>query len=494
MTTVDRRRFMQGTAAAFLCALCPRIAFAQSTDSTPGPFQLAAELQALADSSGRPLLDAGTGSPNFLHVAARRAHSQLLQSALALTGSSGLRPERSDLGARLLETVRGLPADTSLAQVILDQAHEVSGLEADEVADQLLQMLLGSTYAGFQTLARSAALSYQRQELGLVNDDWLFFCTSGASEALSLIFQRFKSDGVLGPGKKIVEIVPTFSPFSVWPSLKGDFEVDSISLEPREWTLTEKSLRKLVDPAVKVVYLVDPGNPVPTALDRDSVERLVRVVKEGRDDLIILADSVYGCFPEVWHPVISALPENTIGIGSWSKHFGATGWRLGCLLVHPRCVLRDKLTVPLEKFVKPQPVTLPQQGMLTVFSLAQLTPWGRKYDEHLRELLSERWGALYDGLGSPMPRSGRYSKFFAAVSLDEVAKSNGLRPWPKIRELDFLRQLASSHGAICLPCSGFSGPRGMLRISLASLSVEQSRRIGRSVVKVLKDASGLETP
>jgi aspartate 4-decarboxylase len=488
MTILNRRRFLQGTAAAVMATLCPLPATAREAGASPSPFQLAAELKALARSSGHTLLDAGTGNPNFIHLQARRAHSQLYRAALSLTGSSGLRPSRRGLGDRLSGAVGKLNPEPKLALAILDKAQEVSGLSSDEVADQALQMLLGTTYGGFQPLAQAAALSYQKQELRLEQDDpWHFFGTRGASEALKLIFSRFKNDGVLGRGSKLIQFVPTFSPFSIMPELRGDYEVESMGLEPPNWSLGEKTLEKLADPTVKVVYLVDPGNPVPTALDSDSVNRFVQFVKEQRDDLIILADSVYGCFPDEWHPVISALPENTIGIGSWSKHFGATGWRLGCVLVHPNSALQKSLSGPLDKFVRPGSITLPQQGMLTVFSLTQLTPWGEAYDEHLKGLLAERWQALYDGLGFLAPGSPRYSKFFATVALGDLAKSNRLQPWPDQLELDFLRRLASERGAVCLPCSGFSGPLGILRISLASLSVEQARRLGRSMVEVLKE-------
>lgn len=487
MENLSRRRFLQGTAAVAFAGLCTWPVTAQSVAAAPGPFELAGELKALALSSGRPVLDAGTGNPNFLHLGARRAHGQLTQVALDLTGASGLRPSRSNLGSRFFRLLDSLPKETGLAKAVWHKAHEVSGLSFDEVADQLLQMLLGTTYAGFQPLARAAALSYQRQELRLSPDDsWHFFPTSGASEALKLIFERFTSSGILSPSRGLAEVVPTFSPFSVWPELKGDFSIQSVALEPEQWTLPEESLRKLADPKVRVLYLVDPGNPVPTALDDGSVNRLVRLVREERQDLIILADSVYGSFVDQYNPIISALPKNTIGIGSWSKHFGATGWRLGCLLVHSESVLGPLLDVPLEEFVNPGPVILPQQGMLTVFSLTQLTEWGQKYDAHLNGLLSKRWKALYDGLGTTAPSSPRYSHFFAAVSLEQVAKSNGLKPWPKERELDFLRRLAANHGAVCLACSGFSGPPGLLRISLASLSEEQSKSLGLSILDVLR--------
>lgn len=477
----SRRHFLQGTTALALATLCP---LRSSAATSSNPFELSSELQKLARASGKAVLDAGTGNPNFLHVTARRAHIQLYQAALNLAGPSGMRPVREDLGQALNQALTGMD-DTGLAKTILTKAQEVSGLNPDEVADQLLQMLLGTTYAGFQPLAGSSALAYQKQEMK-ADGSWHFFPTQGASEGLELIFERFKAEGVLGRGRALMEVVPTFSPFDLSPELRGDFEIRSLPLQPPEWELSSSALDKLLDPAVKVLYLVDPGNPVPTALDSESVSRLVELVRDKRRDLIILADGVYGCFPDVWHPVVSQIPRNCVGIGSWSKHFGATGWRLGCVMLHSDSVLKEYSNRSLESFIKPAHLTLPQQGMMTVFSLTQLTDWGREYDRHIRDILDRRWRALYRGLGMAAPDSPRYSRFYGAISLAGVARANSLKPWPESRETEFVRRLASEHGAVCLLISGFSGPLGMLRISLASLDDAQAERLGRGVVDVLR--------
>ena len=59
------------------------------------------------------------------------------------------------------------------------------------------------------------------------------------------------------------------------------------------------------------------------------MRRLVKLVKSQRPDLMIVTDDVYGTFVPGFRSLMAELPQNTIGVYSYSKHFGCTGWRLG---------------------------------------------------------------------------------------------------------------------------------------------------------------------
>ena len=59
------------------------------------------------------------------------------------------------------------------------------------------------------------------------------------------------------------------------------------------------------------------------------IGKLVKLVKTKRPDLLILTDDVYGTFVPGFRSLMADLPRNTIGVYSYSKYFGCTGWRLG---------------------------------------------------------------------------------------------------------------------------------------------------------------------
>ena len=69
-------------------------------------------------------------------------------------------------------------------------------------------------------------------------------------------------------------------------------------------------------------------------------------MKTKRPDLIILTDDVYGTFVDGFRSLMAELPHNTIGVYSYSKYFGCTGWRLGVIALHEDNII-DKMIAEL---------------------------------------------------------------------------------------------------------------------------------------------------
>ena len=57
---------------------------------------------------------------------------------------------------------------------------------------------------------------------------------------------------------------------------------------------------------------------------------------------MIISDDVYGTFVDNFRSLMADLPYNTIGVYSFSKYFGVTGWRLGTIALYEDNVF-DKL-------------------------------------------------------------------------------------------------------------------------------------------------------
>ena len=71
-------------------------------------------------------------------------------------------------------------------------------------------------------------------------------------------------------------------------------------------------------------------------------------IRKIKPDLILLTDDVYGTFVNGFKSLISIAPNNTILVYSYSKYFGATGWRLGVIGIHENNVF-DKMIARLPK-------------------------------------------------------------------------------------------------------------------------------------------------
>src|SRR5262249_44025755 len=151
---------------------------------------------------------------------------------------------------------------------------------------------------------------------------------------------------VLHRGDTIAIGTPIFTPYLEIPRLpEYDFKV--ITVEQSEmradgrhsWQYPAREIDKLANPKIKAFFVVNPGNPGAVAIRRDTIDQIVRIVRDKRRDLIILTDDVYATFVDGFSSLAAHLPHNTILVYSYSKHFGCTGWRLGVVAMHERHIV-----------------------------------------------------------------------------------------------------------------------------------------------------------
>ena len=87
----------------------------------------------------------------------------------------------------------------------------------------------------------------------------------------------------------------------------------------------------------RAILLNTPNNPTGACLSRKNLEDIAEVAK--KHDLIIFADDIYTIYSyaEEFVPITSLkdMAERTISIGSFSKDYCMTGWRIGYLMGSP---------------------------------------------------------------------------------------------------------------------------------------------------------------
>ena len=174
--------------------------------------------------------------------------------------------------------------------------------------------------------------------------------------------------------------------------------------------------------------MVNPMNPGSVSMSRDSVKKMADIIKTTRKDLIVISDTVYAPFVDDFHDLLGAAPENTIGVYSYSKYFGATGWRLGIIALHENNVI-DRMIANLPEKQKailqkrygldstfPEKIkfidrmlmdsravalahtgglSTPQQTIMTLFSLFELMDTDQAYKKSIRTILKKRMQNLY---------------------------------------------------------------------------------------------------
>jgi len=100
----------------------------------------------------------------------------------------------------------------------------------------------------------------------------------------------------------------------------------------REWGLDLEAIESAVTPMTRAIMLCNPGNPTGTVFSDNDTMALCRLAVE--NNFVVITDEAYdyiiydGGMP--LNPLsMKAFRNNVISIGSFSKKYGLTGWRVG---------------------------------------------------------------------------------------------------------------------------------------------------------------------
>lgn len=144
---------------------------------------------------------------------------------------------------------------------------------------------------------------------------------------------------LLGPGDELVTTDPTWN----WPMVFArsvGATVRQIPIYGAEhgYRLDPARLAEAIGPKTKLVYLVDPNNPLGTACTAQEMAAIVAAVEQS--DAWLIHDCTYRHFAYDHHLAARLAPERTITIYSFSKWLGLAGLRIGAMVLDPRLAER----------------------------------------------------------------------------------------------------------------------------------------------------------
>ncbi len=154
---------------------------------------------------------------------------------------------------------------------------------------------------------------------------------------MTYIFQSLRANGLITPGDRIAIATPIFSPYLEIPVLaEYGLEIVDIRMdEHADWQLPQSRDRQAARPGDQGVLPRQPEQPaVDQAVGRGARPARRRSSRRTRPDLFIVTDDVYGTFADDFVSLFAKCPRNTLCVYSFSKFFGATGWRLGAIALH----------------------------------------------------------------------------------------------------------------------------------------------------------------
>jgi aspartate 4-decarboxylase len=507
---------------------------------TLSPFEIKDELIKLAKKTSRTtqsaFLNAGRGNPNWIATTPREGFFLLGQFAITESkrvmehpaGLGGM-PQAQGISGRLeawLAKHADMPGASFLSAMV-PFALKTFRFEPDAFVHELVDSIIGDNYpVPDRMLVHNERITHEYLMWAMSGDPrpagkFDLYAVEGGTAAMCYIFKSLKANRLLHPGDTIALGTPIFTPYIEMPHLE-DYALNIVNIAaPQEnrFQFTDAELKKLEDPKIKAFFLVNPGNPTGVALSRETIAKIAKLVKTKRPDLMLLTDDVYGTLVPDFRSLMGELPYNTIGVYSYSKYFGCTGWRLGVIAIHEDNIF-DKMIAKLPNAdlaaldkrygpitLEPRKIkmidrivadsrdvalnhtaglSLPQQVMMSLFSLSELMDTRKDYQKACREIVYRRLAALLEGLGLELPPNPLYDAYYGLIDFEFFARKNiGAEAVEYLKKnvhpLDLAFRLAEDHGIVLLNGGGFEAPDWSLRVSLANLPDEVYEEIGRGV-------------
>jgi aspartate 4-decarboxylase len=484
---------------------------------------------------GCSVLNAGRGNPNYLIVPPRLAFSYLNLFSTKLADEKinsldlGLQVDKKNIGDKFFQFLKKYEKEEGVLflKKAVDFAVKKFHFNKDLFIYSLVDAILGDLYPTPPRILiemEEIIKAYVFQILGIQEkrSDFDLFATEGGSAAMVYLFKSLKINKVLKPNDSIAIITPIFSPYLEMPHL-SEYNLIEVFLSSKEeisWQISDEEIKKLADPKIKALFVVNPANPSSYCLDEKVLSKIEKFIKTKRPDLIVISDAVYAPFINGFESLVSKLPKNTICVYSFSKYFGVTGWRLGFIMAHKKNIIDKKLnSLKKEKFdrynivsssnsipfierlvLDSRDVALahtaglsgPQQVMMTLLALHELIDEKKSYKKNVQEMLKARNLQFFQGLDLAFQEKKGNAHYYVFLDLlfmaeKKYGKEFALHLEKKVDPLEFLFKLAKEKCTVILPGKGFHGNNWTFRISLANLLDKECAKIGKNIKEVLDD-------
>lgn len=508
----------------------------EKTLSQLSPFEIKNKLIELANKRhDYSMINAGRGNPNWVATKPRDAFFQLGLFALEeskrqfqeLDGFGG-QAEKEGIAKRfdkylaLNKNTIGLQYLNNLFQF----ASTSYQIDKDDLMVEWVDGILGDNYpVPDRMLKHSETIvhAYLMQEMSAGQKPppgkFDVFAVEGGTAAMVYIFNTLKANKFLRPGDTIAIGAPIFTPYIEMPELK-DYDLNLIEVNAKEeagWQIPDSEIEKLKDPKVKAFFLVNPSNPPSIKLNEETLDKIAAIAKE-RTDLILLTDDVYGTFTDNFISLAVKAPQQTILVYSYSKYFGATGWRLGTIALHEGNIFDEMLanlsegdkedlrkryeSISLEpdsikmidRFVADSRavalnhtagLSTPQQIQMVLFSLAALEDTENNYKNDAKGIVRRRYKKIIENLpGSPIVSMDNPDAAFYYILIDFLKLATDkygadFAQWisENYDPLDPVIRLAEEKAIIAMPGGGFDAPDWTLRLSLANSFADDFEKI-----------------
>ncbi|KAB3539022.1 pyridoxal phosphate-dependent aminotransferase [Alkaliphilus pronyensis] len=176
---------------------------------------------------------------------------------------------------------------------------------------------------------REEIIKYYSEEYGYGLEMTEVMAVVGGCHGMHLVLE-----GILDDGDEVIVPEPFFTPYKHQIQLARGKMVALKTCEEDSFQIDSQELRNLITNRTKALILNTPNNPTGACYSKETLKNIAEIAVE--NDLIIISDDIYGAFSygEAFQPIttLEGMKERTITIGSFSKDYAMTGWRIGYVL------------------------------------------------------------------------------------------------------------------------------------------------------------------
>ncbi|HHX02743.1 MAG TPA: pyridoxal phosphate-dependent aminotransferase [Tissierellia bacterium] len=182
---------------------------------------------------------------------------------------------------------------------------------------------------------RAAIRDYFQDEYGYQLTTEEILVTTSACHGMWLVMEA-----ILDDGDEVIIPSPFFTPYPQQIRLARGVPVMLELEEAQDYQYDVKKLRSLITNRTKAILINSPHNPTGSSLSKKTLMEIAEVAIE--HDLLVIADDIYTkfSFTEPFLPIttLPGMKQRTITLGSFSKNYAMTGWRVGYILSTPGAI------------------------------------------------------------------------------------------------------------------------------------------------------------
>ena len=306
---------------------------------------------------------------------------------------------------------------------------------------------------------REAIAARHRTNSGQAIDADCVITTSGAQNALFACAMC-----LLEPGDEAIVLQPMYVTYEATIQAPGATLVPVVLDGAQGFRLDRERLLAAVSDRTRAIFFASPSNPTGVALNPEELNWIAQLALE--NDLWVVADEVYSDFlfdGDFSHIASNAdLSDRVITIGSLSKAYAMSGWRVGWAIAPPAMIANmEKLALCM---LYGLPGFIQQAGAEALLHCAPDLEAMREHYRRRRDFLYTAFSDI-DGLDPLRPDAG----MFMMVNV----RGSGLDT------PEFVRQLYHQAGVSVLDATAFGeSAEGYVRISytLADHELEEACR------------------